>query len=117
MAAAGGAAATVGSMQVVEEAIEETDLREATGCGALPTDGGMWQQLEQELECARLVAKAWVAPVATAWEVVVRVWVAVAMAWTVLVQGQAMRMAVMARWWRLMIARSVRQCCNNGGGE
>ena len=25
----------------------------ATGCGALPTDGGVWQQLEQELECAR----------------------------------------------------------------
>ena len=51
--AAGGAAATVGSMQVEEEATEATDLREATGCGALPTDGGLWQQLEWELECAR----------------------------------------------------------------
>jgi hypothetical protein len=40
--AAGGAAATIGSMQVVEEAIEETDLRDVTGCGALPTDGGVW---------------------------------------------------------------------------
>ena len=50
--AAGGAAATVGSMQVEEEA-EAADLREATGCGALPTDGGLWQQLERELECAR----------------------------------------------------------------
>ena len=39
--AAGGAAATIGSMQVVEEAIEATYLQEATGCGALPTDGGM----------------------------------------------------------------------------
>ena len=38
---AGGAAATVDSMQVVEEAIEAADLREATGCGALPTDGGV----------------------------------------------------------------------------
>ena len=53
MAAASGAAATAGSMQVVEEAIEELDLRAATGCGALPTDGGVWRQLEQELECAR----------------------------------------------------------------
>ena len=53
MAAARGAAATAGSMQVVEEAIEELDPRAATGCGALPTDGGVWQQLEQELECAR----------------------------------------------------------------
>jgi hypothetical protein len=51
--AASGAAATIGSMQVVEEAIEATDLRGATGCGALPTDGGVWQQLERELECAR----------------------------------------------------------------
>ena len=51
--AAGGAAAAVGSMQVEEEAIEATDLREATGCGALPTDGSVWQQLEWELECAR----------------------------------------------------------------
>ena len=52
--AAGGAAAAVGSMQVEEEeAIEATDLREATGCGALPTDGSVWQQLERELECAR----------------------------------------------------------------
>ena len=40
-------------MQVVEEAIEELDLRATTGCGVLPTDGGVWQQLEQELECAR----------------------------------------------------------------
>jgi hypothetical protein len=40
-------------MQVVEEAIEELDLQVATGCGALPTDGGVWRQLEQELECAR----------------------------------------------------------------
>jgi hypothetical protein len=40
--AAGGAAATIGSMQAVEKAIEETDHREATGCGALPTDGGVW---------------------------------------------------------------------------
>ena len=40
--AAGGAAATVGSMQVEEEAIEATDLRGAAGCGALPTDGGVW---------------------------------------------------------------------------
>ena len=38
----------------VEEAIEATDLREATGCGALPTYGGVWQQLERELRCARL---------------------------------------------------------------
>jgi len=53
MAAARGAAATAGSMQVVEEAIEELDPRAATGCGALPTDGGVWRQLEQELECAR----------------------------------------------------------------
>ena len=53
MVAAGGAAATVGSVQVVEEAIEELDLRATTGCGVLPTDGGVWQQLEQELECAR----------------------------------------------------------------
>ena len=53
LAAASGAAATAGSMQVVEEAIEELDLRAATGCGALPTDGGVWRQLEQELECAR----------------------------------------------------------------
>ena len=53
MAAASGAAATAGSMQVVEEAIEELDLRAATGCGALPTGGGVWRQLEQELECAR----------------------------------------------------------------
>ena len=42
MAAASGAAATAGSVQVVEEAIEELDLRAATGCGALPTDGGVW---------------------------------------------------------------------------
>ena len=53
MAAASGAAATAGSMQVAEEAIEELDLRAATGCGVLPTDGGVWRQLEQELECAR----------------------------------------------------------------
>ena len=51
--AAGGAAATVGSMQVVEEEIEAADLREATCCGALPTDGGVRQQLEQGLGCAR----------------------------------------------------------------
>ena len=51
--AAGGAAAMVDSMQVVEEAIEEPDLRATTGCGVLPTDGGVWRQLEQELECAR----------------------------------------------------------------
>ena len=37
--AAGGAVATVGDVQVEEEAIEETDLRATTGCGALPTDG------------------------------------------------------------------------------
>ena len=53
MAAASGAAVTAGSMQVVEEAIEELGPRAATGCGALPTDGGVWRQLEQELECAR----------------------------------------------------------------
>ena len=53
MKAVEGGAAAVDSMQVVVEAIEETDLREATGCGALPTDGGVWRQLEQELECAR----------------------------------------------------------------
>ena len=41
MAAASGAAATVGSMQVVEEVIEELDLQAATGCGVLPTDGGV----------------------------------------------------------------------------
>ena len=40
--AAGGAAATVGDGQVVEEAIEETDLQDATGCGALPTVGWGW---------------------------------------------------------------------------
>ena len=53
MLAAGGAAAMVDSMQVVEEAIGEPDLQATTGCGALPTDGGVWRQLEQELECAR----------------------------------------------------------------
>ena len=50
--AAGGAAVTIDSMQVEEEAIEATDLREAAGCEALPTDGGVWQQLERELKCA-----------------------------------------------------------------
>ena len=53
MVAAGGAATMVGSMQVVEEAIGEPDLRATTGCGVLLTDGGVWRQLEQELECAR----------------------------------------------------------------
>ena len=38
-------------MQVVEEEIEAADLREATGCGALPMDGGVWQQLERGLDC------------------------------------------------------------------
>ena len=46
---------TTGRLPVVAEEIEEaTDLREAAGCGALPTDGGVRQQLERELECARL---------------------------------------------------------------
>ena len=45
--AAGGAVATVSGMQVVEEAIEETYLRETTGCGALLMDGWGWLHLKR----------------------------------------------------------------------
>ena len=55
MDAAEGAESVVGGMQAVEEAIdEEADFQGSAGAGVLPSDGGVQQRLEKELESARL---------------------------------------------------------------